>query len=319
MINLCSNVFQTNRLLKIMSYRYFRRKQLRDPVKIDLKIDLENFGPITKGSIKLKPLTIFVGPNNSGKSYAAMLIHSLLSSESQVNTSGSSIGLRGSEIFELSRLYEKELKKIVKANKGKQSFSIPVNITKKIFSSIAQDIFSKNLEYTIGRNFASPVNELIRSGQKSTKINVSNSTNFNVLINKKLSIKNKFNFNTKYKFNISSKDTDYSVSEEQKGNTSITTISKDNAYDFLSYEITDFIIRSISRRIKNDSIPADSYYFPAARSGILQGHKALSASIIKSAPFGGIESFQIPKLTGVVSDFISNIILIPRRPGPFSN
>ena len=48
-----------------------------------------------------------------------------------------------------------------------------------------------------------------------------------------------------------------------------------------------------------------------------KGHKALSASIIKSAPFGGIESFEVPKLTGVVSDFISNIILIPRRPGPF--
>ena len=41
------------------------------------KIEIKDFGPICKGEIELKPLTIFIGPNNSGKSYAAMLIHSL--------------------------------------------------------------------------------------------------------------------------------------------------------------------------------------------------------------------------------------------------
>ena len=64
-----------------MSYRgvHERRHRNRKSVKIDLNMDLENFGPIKKGEIKLRPLTIFIGPNNSGKSYAAMLIHSILS------------------------------------------------------------------------------------------------------------------------------------------------------------------------------------------------------------------------------------------------
>ena len=44
-----------------------------------LNIRIENFGPISKGEIRLKPLTVLMGPNNSGKSYAAMLIYSLLS------------------------------------------------------------------------------------------------------------------------------------------------------------------------------------------------------------------------------------------------
>ena len=45
--------------------------------KIGLNLEMNDFGPIIEGKISLKPLTLFVGPNNSGKSYAAMLIHSM--------------------------------------------------------------------------------------------------------------------------------------------------------------------------------------------------------------------------------------------------
>jgi hypothetical protein len=45
--------------------------------KIELSLELKDFGPLTGGRITLKPLTLFIGPNSSGKSYAAMLIHSI--------------------------------------------------------------------------------------------------------------------------------------------------------------------------------------------------------------------------------------------------
>jgi predicted ATPase len=41
---------------------------------MELEVEVENFGPISSGRVRLKPLTIFIGPNNSGKSYTAMLI-----------------------------------------------------------------------------------------------------------------------------------------------------------------------------------------------------------------------------------------------------
>jgi hypothetical protein len=43
--------------------------------KPDLAIEVKNVGPIGKGSISLKNLTVLIGPNNSGKSYIAMLVH----------------------------------------------------------------------------------------------------------------------------------------------------------------------------------------------------------------------------------------------------
>jgi len=45
-----------------------------------LSIEAKDFGPISGGKITLKPLTLFIGPNNSGKNYAAMLVHSIFES-----------------------------------------------------------------------------------------------------------------------------------------------------------------------------------------------------------------------------------------------
>lgn len=41
------------------------------------KLKVANFGPIARADIDLRPLTVFVGPGNTGKSYLAMLIYAL--------------------------------------------------------------------------------------------------------------------------------------------------------------------------------------------------------------------------------------------------
>ena len=40
-------------------------------------LSVENFGPISKAEIELRPLTVFVGPSNTGKSYMAILAYVL--------------------------------------------------------------------------------------------------------------------------------------------------------------------------------------------------------------------------------------------------
>ena len=41
------------------------------------RIEVKDFGPIAEGAVDLKPLTVFIGPNNSGKSYMALLVYAL--------------------------------------------------------------------------------------------------------------------------------------------------------------------------------------------------------------------------------------------------
>ena len=43
-----------------------------------MKLHVKNFGPIREAEVELKPLTVFVGPSNTGKSYLAMLLYSTI-------------------------------------------------------------------------------------------------------------------------------------------------------------------------------------------------------------------------------------------------
>lgn len=46
--------------------------------KIDeLQLAVSNFGPIIEGQISLRPMTVLVGPSNTGKSMLAILLYAL--------------------------------------------------------------------------------------------------------------------------------------------------------------------------------------------------------------------------------------------------
>ena len=42
-----------------------------------LNLKVQNFGPIAEADIELRPMSVFVGPSNTGKSYLATLIYAL--------------------------------------------------------------------------------------------------------------------------------------------------------------------------------------------------------------------------------------------------
>ncbi|AKB33383.1 hypothetical protein MSSIH_2693 [Methanosarcina siciliae HI350] len=44
-----------------------------------MKIDIKNMGAVKEGQVEIKPLTVFIGPNNSGKTWAAYAISSIFS------------------------------------------------------------------------------------------------------------------------------------------------------------------------------------------------------------------------------------------------
>ena len=42
-----------------------------------IELNISNFGPITKAGLELRPMSVFVGPSNTGKSYLGVLIYAL--------------------------------------------------------------------------------------------------------------------------------------------------------------------------------------------------------------------------------------------------
>lgn len=53
------------------------------------QVEVEDFGPVREAKIAMRPLTVFVGPSNSGKSYLAILIYALHNYFRQIRTSPS--------------------------------------------------------------------------------------------------------------------------------------------------------------------------------------------------------------------------------------
>jgi len=50
----------------------YRGREMNEP-----RIRIEGIGPVLQADIALRPLTIFIGPNNVGKSYTSIIIHAL--------------------------------------------------------------------------------------------------------------------------------------------------------------------------------------------------------------------------------------------------
>lgn len=48
-----------------------------NPMRRSIRIEARNFGPIANGVVDLRPLTVFVGPSNTGKTYMSILVYAL--------------------------------------------------------------------------------------------------------------------------------------------------------------------------------------------------------------------------------------------------
>ena len=64
------------------------------------KISVENFGPIRKGTVEIKPLTVFAGPNNSGKSRVAAAVYDVFRGAARKSACQSRDSSRPGEIVE---------------------------------------------------------------------------------------------------------------------------------------------------------------------------------------------------------------------------
>ncbi|MDA7959486.1 MAG: AAA family ATPase [Nitrosopumilus sp.] len=60
----------------------------RRPAPARLRVSIADLGPISDAEIEMRPLTVFTGRNNTGKSHAAMMIHSILAAESEAFPDG---------------------------------------------------------------------------------------------------------------------------------------------------------------------------------------------------------------------------------------
>lgn len=316
-------------------------------------VKIENFGPISKGSLEIKPMTIFIGTNNTGKSYSAMLIHTFLESlsafyrrahpstfflfeeDSLLRRERVRRSSRYSQSFDVifsKDILDKLNNEISIKLEDSDSLQISKDLTNEIFDVCSNQIntgFSNLFTNELKRNFGCEVSELCTNSSplklffkmrgmeyhyNCTKKNIISSnikiTYEGIIVKitgaypeyRKATIKDNF-------INIIYPESFYGISMRR----SSSKIGQQLWRSEYRHYLNNILIEYIKRGLIPDVL-SSSYYLPAARSGILSGHKALASGVFRQLPWVGITEMGIPLLTGTIADFLANIIEMRKRP-----
>ena len=298
--------------------------EAQQPIHCDVRVSVEKFGPIEKGSIDLRPLTIFVGPSNTGKTYLAILIYALHRT------------LHGFPRFPITErfLYSLEEDQSLTERELEHIIEIINSDTKPfLFSDLPNSMrksaqkFLNNTEFLAGY-LRSELEHCFDLESVTSLIRTSEQANVT-----KLSITVKDNELELWNFLMGISESDITSA----GN--INDIELLTGRDFGSGVVSDRLIRRLRNRIVNFRERGetrdkqrnyligelwetlvyprrehrrleDTYYLPAARSGIMQSHRVIASSLVARSTRAGFERFpEIPTFSGVMADFIQRLIL----------
>lgn len=276
-----------------------------------VEISVRNFGPIAEADLDLRPLTVFVGPSNTGKTYLSVLIYALQRVFEDFSGFPSlhilpllAHGLKydspveAEEPFKSFDKLSEVLNKLEAAQPLKYS-DLPKEVRKQIQSKLKNlEIYGNNLEKELKRCFDSDsVSGLIRSsGNQSNEITVS-------LV---ISQENQDFWSFKMRASESRITADGQINENN------VIFPQDQSSFKLKidpFKRTLALIPELHRSI------GKPYYLPAARSGIMQSHRVITSSLVTRSTRAGLEALEVPTLSGVVADFMQELILYRERAG----
>jgi len=201
-------------------------------------------------------------------------------------------------------------------------FELPDQLVQDVSRQILSEVCERRLRRELVRSFASPLEELTRIGTSSFELNIdANSHGIRLRYQEgRLTLQDyaKPDFRIGVKL-VQEPDSFMRWNPDARLieiGTGWREIPKEIGVQFMVDQVMRLVSAMCAREMLQ-GIAMPCYYLPAARSGILQGHRQLAASIVQKAPLFGIEPIEIPPFSGVVADFISSIITLPEEEGPF--
>ena len=296
------------------------RQSVPEPTNVDLlTVSVQEFGPIAQATVNLRPLTIFVGRSNTGKTYLSKLIyaiHKTFSGFPQVPLTAWHLVPVGTikSINSILKLFREQRQN----ESGQQEIR---NVVYQYFKNSQRSVKDQMLE-EMERCFNTDnilSTRRTRSKSGSFKIEVSRRGTlkeiWNILITSKknsVSVDAKFNANS-----IEFADSSYEdfISSIRQHDPAISPKSKEEFLDSIYGGLGKFI-----RKLKypDSGFRQDSYFLPANRGGILEIHKFVADIWLSQIPNLGSKNLPalqpLPKTT---VDFIRTMLMVENRSGSF--
>lgn len=297
-----------------------------------LKVSVKDFGPVIEGTVDLKPLTLFVGPSNAGKSYLAMLVYSLMQSPDDTpsadplnyvyfepegrglraaQTSGGNIG---EEIFKAIGSWARNIEASPEEALEVSFATLPQELRRLVHRGVQGLLQSMEQFFRIELQRCHGAVSDIRSRRKdATQLRIGFEKSQPRLI---------LNFEENQGSLRVLPDADWDISESKfEIRRSLLRLLQgeeprhgrrgnvlDPYYDFLI-----LLMWSASTKLFEE-FPRNCYYLPAARSGIAQGHKAIASILVRQSSFAAIRPLEVPTLSGIITDFMGHLLTM-ERPG----
>lgn len=278
----------------------------------NVEIAVKNFGPIAEANIDLRPLTVFVGPSNTGKTYFATLVYALHGAFNGLSDSSLLSSVNPSKVMDiLNKLFtgpitpkgemQEILNKLGMPERPFKSSDLPIGIRQRLSTITTEgDFFTKELQDELKNCFdLHSIPELMRlTGEQRNETTV--------LL--KISERKQEYWNIKIKASESETSLDSSTSLDDSTCEDMVILPKGWRVSGQFADDNSVRVYSIGYHTR------DRYYLPAARSGIMQSHRIIASSLITRTTRVGLERFpEVPTLSGIVADFMQKIILYDEK------
>ena len=278
----------------------------------DYRIEVTDFGPIEHAEIDLRPLTVFAGPSNTGKSYLAMLVYAL----HQFFGSAQSSGFR--RLPHLSRLTYSLIDAVpdraALATRIRKWWLTTGDAGREPLPDDVADLLRVTLErggrggsylsQEISRCFGvDELDDLVRreSGEQTTRVSGS------IPAVGSNPVRCLFHFGQANRaFSIQVPPAPLFVSQPDDGN------SGPPDPDWMSPEDNHFLMSDVLGPVVKrliDPLTRSAYYLPADRTGVMHSHQVVVSTLIQSAATAGLRpSTNVPMLSGVLADFLDGLV-----------
>ena len=292
-----------------------------------LELKVADFGPIVEAKVDLRPLTVFVGPSNTGKSYLAILTYALHQFFGGMrHRMGWRVGPRfrfdhhGPALGELSEESVDALLDMARSPMSDADTAPPDSITlpppvAELLRS-AFDRTARGLEQEVKRCFGLPDLPAItrkRKGRMTTahvvmRRRMSSHTDFTthtVTFADKTCLSTSIPSEVPIPVNV---DGRLDIPDELLIDSTVDSTRRKHAAAYLLGSVSRMVLPSLVGPLY---MPA--YYLPADRTGIMHAHSVVVSSLIANAPTAGLRPIaRTQMLSGVLADFLEQLIEIDR-------
>ena len=297
-----------------------------------LTISVKNFGPIAEGSVDLKPLTIFVGPSNTGKSFMATAVYAVMRAVEGPYGWGYDVSqMKLPDGERPIQWYAPSGRKLTARNGGRDAVAALVQWASQLqgdalnprevrWSDLSKELRTE-MEHSAGVMLDLLIQDVIEKiadtyGEPPNFVNEREAEqNFSLNISRCKPL-----LNLRVRLTTGAKQTpEFDLSgtpihqpyleamlrrEESNDRPDINHTSA--AMLFLTF--LDSAIEPIFAEF-----PPQSFYLPAARSGMVVGHKPLSASLIRNSLQMRTRVRNHNILPATATDFLSQLVSLDRR------